>query len=289
MFTVKSADLTNPTQKLIALFMVGLVLLLLWFLLPPLITIMANLYIALVLAAGLLFIGWNYEAFWSLFKRLSWNMTKKMISSDKLWYLWQGYNYLVRENETMEQDITKAAGLRIQAEKDLATIAKDATQAKKEAAIEKDTIKLRVLQVKVNVLDKQFKNSEPRLEMARKQEQDFIDYYNNRVADTEILKISLTAKAQEYEMYKKLSEMSDNASNWMKESPEMKNYNESIRQIDESVNQYTANIESFRRNVLPKMSSNSTAKMVDAEEGAKLIEEYKKTRLQLDTPNKVLL
>lgn len=261
--------------------MVGVVLMVLWFLLPPLITIFANLWLLAIIGIPMLFLIYNYEAFWMLFKRLSWNMTKKIISSDKLWYLWQGYNYLLGENDKMAQDIKEITASRLQSQKILQGIASDATRASKEHDLEADPIKKRVLEIKVKMLDTQFKNIEPKVNAAVQLEADLQDYYRNRLADTEILKITLDAKAQEYTLYKQMAKATANASNWMKTAPEMVTFNESLKQIDASLDSYTADIEDFRRNVLPKMSSNSTARQLDAQEGAALIEEYKKSRLQL--------
>jgi hypothetical protein len=281
MLNVKSADLTNPFQKGVALLMVGAVLVILWFLLPPLITIFANIWILIALAVPMLFLIYSYEAFWSLFKRLSWNMTKKMISSDKLWYLWQGYNYLLGENDKMAQDLKAITASRIQSQKTLQSIASDATTASKLHELETNPTQRRVLEVKVKMLDQQFKNIEPKVLAAEQLEKDLIDYYENRVADTQILKINLDGKAQEYELYKQMAKATANASNWMKNSTEMVAFNESLKQIDASLDSYTADIEDFRRNVLPKMSSNSTERTLNAQEGAALIEQYKKSRLSI--------
>lgn len=281
MLNIKTADLTNPAQKSIALLLVGVVLVILWFLLPPLITIFANLWLLAALGIPILFIAYNYETFWSLFKRISWNMTKKLISSDKLWYLWQGYNYLLNENDKMAQDIKSITSSRLQSQKMLQGIATDSIEAVKLHEMETDSTKKRVLEVKVKMLDQQFKNIEPKVNSAVQLETDLQDYYKNRVADTEILKISLDAKAQEYTLYKQMSEATANASNWMKNSSEMKSFNESLRQIDASLDSYTADIEDFKRNVLPKMSSDSTQRQLDAKEGQALIEEYKKSRLNI--------
>lgn len=282
MINVKSADLTNQAQKAIALFIVGTILLILWFLLPPLITIFANLWILALIGIPMLFLIYNYQSLWSLFKRLSWNMTKKLISSDKLWYLWRGYNYLLGENDKMAADIKGMTALRANSERTLAGIARDARRASEEHEIESEPNKKRVLEVKVRMLDQQFKNIDPKVAAAKQLEANLIDYYNTRVADTEILKITLDGKAQEYSLYKQMAEATANASRWMKDSPEMREFNESLNQIDASIDSYTADIEDFKRNVLPKMNSNSASRQLDAQEGLKLIEEYKKNRLQLE-------
>lgn len=286
MLNVKSADLTNPTQKGIALLIGGAVLTVLWFLLPPLITILANLWLAAFIGIPLAFCIYNYETFWSLFKRLSWNMTKKIISSDKLWYLWQGYNYLVKENEKMNQDIQDIAKARIGAERRLATIAGDIKRAMGESDFEKDATKKRIIQAKVSMLDQQFKALDPQVIAYKQLEAELTDYWRNRCADTEILKVQLEGKAQLYEMARDAAKASGNAARWMKQSKEMRDFNESIKQIDEAMDTYTASIEDFKRNVLPAMGSGSASRTYDAQEGAKLIEEYKaknNIRLQINT------
>src|SRR5687768_11086482 len=94
---MKTVDLTNSTQKFVAACVLIAVLIALYLLLPPLIVILTNLWIAAVLGISLLFLIWNYEIIWTLFKKLSWDMTKKIISSDKLWYLYQYHTYMLRK------------------------------------------------------------------------------------------------------------------------------------------------------------------------------------------------
>lgn len=286
MFNIKSADLTSPGQKLIAGLMAGGALVILWFLLPPLITILTNIWIMIGLGVPLAFLIYNYEILWSLFKRLSWNMTKKIISSDKLWYLWQGYNYLVTENQKMNEDIKGVTKSRLGAERNLAAIANDLKETMGQEGFEKDPTKKRILQAKVKMLDQQFKALDPQVNAYKELEAQLTDYWKNRVADTEILKIELEGKEQLYKMAQDAAKASGNAARWMKQSKEMKEFNESIKQIDEALDGYTASIEDFKRNILPQMGSASTARTFDAQEGAKLIEEYRKTsgqRLQINT------
>lgn len=283
---IKSADLTSPGQKLIAgLFGVGL-LGVLYYALPPLVLILKNIWLTIGLSVPLLFLGYNYEICWSLLKQVSWNMTKKVISSDKLWHMWQGYHYLVAKNDALNTNIISVGAIKDKTTKELARIAKEAGKAKEEALYEEKKgsapLKLKVLYNKVSLLDSQFNTLEPKLKFIENQYRQLIELHGNWVADAEILRQTLEAKAQEYDLMKELSAASDSAKAFLKkDSPEMQRFTESLKQIEDSINQYTSNVENFQRNVLPTLQHMETQREMNEEEGKKLIEEFKAQRLQL--------
>jgi hypothetical protein len=280
----KNADLTSPFQKVIAgVLGVGL-LVVLYYLLPPLVLILKNLWLTAALTLPLVFLIYNYHILWSLLKQASWAMTKKIISSNKLWYMWQGYNWLVERNNDLDKSITKIGEIEVKTKKELARIAKEAT-ATKDRAIhdeQKGVAKpvLKVLYSKVSLLEKQFNNLEPKMRFIENQRKGLIELHSNWVADTEILKQTLEAKEQEYELMKELSAASNSASAFLKrDSQEMKDFNESLKQIEQSINEYTSNIESFQRNVLPTLQTMDSQREMNEAEGQKLIEDFKKQRL----------
>jgi len=281
MLNIKSADLTNNTQKFYALLMLGATLMILWFLLPPLITILTNIWWTIGLGAPLVFLIMNYQNVWDFYKRMSWNLTKKHISSDRLWYLWQGYRYLVNQNQMMQQDIKAVSSSRANTEQTLKNIIKDSGRAIQEHEFETNETKKRVLEAKVNMLNEQIENLEPKVQETKKLEEEMNDYLQTRIADVEILKIELEGKAQLYTIYEQAAKATKNASKWMKESPEVTKLNEAIKQIDQKLSDYTTDIEVFRRDILPKMNSNSASRQVDAAAGAKLIAQWKAKRLEL--------
>lgn len=282
---LKNADLTNPVQKGIAGLLAIGTLVLLYFLLPPLVFILKNLWLTAILGIPLAFFMYNYEILWSVFKQLSWNMTKKIISSNKLWYMWQGYHYLVRNNEALNQSVIKVGSIKHKTEKELIRLSKEANKAKEEAVYEEKRgalpVKLKVLQSKVALLTNQFNTLEPRLQSVEQQHKGLIELHDNWVADAEIVRQTLEAKEQEYELVKELSSAADSASAFLKDSPEMVAYRESLKQIDKSINEYTSNVENFQRNILPTIQRMDTQRAMNEEEGRSLIEEFKKQRLQL--------
>jgi hypothetical protein len=284
----KNADLTSPGQKIIAgLLGVGL-LALLYVLLPPLVFILKNLWMTVALTIPLVFLIYNYHILWSVLKQASWAMTKKIISSNKLWYMWQGHKWLVEQNNEINKVIQNTTEVEISTKKQLEKLVREANETKETILHEEkkgekgNKYQLKVLYSKVNLLDKQFIKIEPRVRFIEEQKKGLIEVYNNLVADAEIVKQTIEAKEQEYEMLKSLSTASTTASAVLKRnSPEMIEYEESLKQIEQSINEYTANIENFQRNVLPTLQAMDTKREMDEEAGRRLIEEYKQKRFML--------
>jgi cob(I)alamin adenosyltransferase len=281
---MKTVDLTNPTQKFIAAIGVAVALFALYLLLPPLIVIFTNLWIAIALGVPLLFFIWNYEMIWSLFKRLSWNMTKKIISSDKLWYLYQYHTYMVRKIDELHLSILKIGEIRVSTSRSINTMIKDAENEKAKAVkLEQQGAAagiLKVTKAKIGLLDQQINNLLPKLDFIKAQEKSLQELHDAWSADTEILKSTLDAKAEEYKLMKELSKGIDSAKAFLqKDSPELRQYNESIAQIETSIAEYTSNVEQFQRDVAPQLTKMSAANALSEDQGTGLIEEYKKKRL----------
>lgn len=143
-------------------------------------------------------------------------------------------------------------------------------------------LKLKVSKGKIGLLQKQIDNFLPRLEYTTAQKKALIELGSAWRADTDLLKTTLDAKAEEYTLMKQLSEASDSAKSFLqKDSPELKIYNESLKQIEKSLSDYTSNVENFQRQAIPVISRINTESAIYEDEGAKLIEEYKAKRLSL--------
>jgi chromosome segregation ATPase len=281
---MKTVDLTNSTQKFIAAIVLVSVLVILYLLLPPLITIFTNLWIAAALGVPLLFLVWNYEIIWTLFKKLSWDMTKKIISSDKLWYLYQYHAYMMRKIDELHISILKIGEIKTSTSRSINNMIKDCEAAKARAVKLEQGIAiasvLKVEKAKIGLLDQQINNLLPKLDFIKAQEKSLQELYEAWSADTEILKSTLDAKAEEYKLMRELSKGIDSAKAFLqKDSPELQRYNESILQIESSIAEYTSNVEQFQRDVAPQLTKMSAANALSEDQGAALIEEYKKKRL----------
>lgn len=286
MVNMKSVDLTNPTQKSFAFVMIAVLLVVLYFLLPPLILIFTNIWIFIIIAAPLVFFGYNYQMVWSYFKRLSWNMTKKIISSDPLWHMYQYYHYMTGKLEDLNDSIRNIGAIETETSRAIQGMLKELEGLKREA-LQRQTAGatpgiLKLLNGKVGLLQQQTDNLLPRLEFIKKQRQSLIELHDAWGTDTELLKATLDGKAQEYKMMLQMNKATNTAYAFLqKDSPELQEYKQSLVEIESSVAQYTSNMENFQREVAPQLSRMSAASDINAADGAALIEKYKQERLAL--------
>jgi len=105
-------DLTNTNQKIFAGILVVFALIFLWWALPPFIIILQNIWIAAALGLPLAVIIFNPMLFWNVFKQLSWNLTKGLISGDKLGYMYRYHDYLLGKIGKLEQSIVSVGGIK---------------------------------------------------------------------------------------------------------------------------------------------------------------------------------
>lgn len=282
----KLPDLTTPGQKIVAGGLLALVLVIFYFLLPPLVMIFANLWLVVLLGVPLVLLILNYEVIWTMFKQISWNMTKKLISTDPMWHMYRYYDYLIGkinglEGAIIEVDTVKEKSSRkIVEHKD--ELNKFMSQVERESVKNSDSVLVKVLKSKISTNQRNIDMLLPRLEFVEKQSAQLRQVHTMWSADTEILKHELDIKAQEYEMLKELSGATDKASSYLGDNTvEMKMFKESLKQIEDSVSTYTANIANFDSKVLPQLAKSGTDFEYNVEEGDKIIEKLKQERLNI--------
>jgi hypothetical protein len=279
----KGIDLTNGSQKVFALFLLGLVLMGLWFLLPPLIVIMQNLLVAGALAAVIVFLVWNYNIIWEEFKRLSWNMTKNLISRDKVYYMYRYHDYMLNKIAKVEQGRDKVGSFKVQLQRKIvekqASFKENMARAEAGQGAGKNGV-ANTSATKAVVDKKLLEGLLPRYETVEAQYKALVELHDLLVNDAEQLKYTLDAKAEEYELYKEMNETTSSVNEFLKgNTPEARMYKESLRQIEDSVSQYAANLESFERSVRPMLDAAEVDNKAAEAEGMKLIEEFKKNRM----------
>lgn len=279
----RSIDLTNGSQKVFALFLLGLVLMGLWYLLPPLIVIMQNLLIAGLLGAVIVFLVWNYNTIWEEFKRLSWNMTKNLISRDKVYYMYRYHDYMLDKIAKVEQGRDRVGAFKNQLKRKIVEKQQSFQENMTRAEAGQSTGKAGVANTSATkaVVDKKLlEGLLPRYETVEAQYKSLVELHDVLVNDAEQLKYTLDAKAEEYELYKEMNETTNSVSQFLKgNTPEARMYKESLRQIEDSVSQYAANLESFERSVRPMLDAAEVDNKAAEAEGMKLIEEFKKNRM----------
>lgn len=280
-------DLTTPGQKIIAGGLLVLGLVGLYFLLPPMVVIMKNLWLTALLGAPMVFAAANYQVIWGMFKQLSWKMTSKLISSDPLWHMYRYYDYLLERIQGLQDAITEVNTIKIKSTRRIVEyqeeLNKFINQAQREEAKNPDSVVTRVLKSKISMTQKNIDVLLPKLEFIDHQTNQLSEVHTMWSADTEILKHELDTKAQEYEMLKELSGASDKASMFLGgNSMEIKMFKESLKQIEHSVSSYAANIASFDNQILPQMARAGADFEYNVEEGNRVIEQIKQDRLKIN-------
>lgn len=286
----KKVDLTNDVQKVIAGVLLFIVVAVIWFALPSIVWFLENLIWAGILIFIIMMAVLCRQSIWDGMKQISWELTKKQISSNKLWYMYRYYDpYLLTKIAGLNDSITSVAavlqkltrrGLELQKQ-----IKDNSTQAI--AYSEKgdsDSIRLAVrnLNNKVAIDTKQLEALTPKIVNTEKQLKFLQELHDLWKADAEDLKYSLDATAQDYELMKELSKASGNAQSFLTgNSEEYKLYQESIKQIENSVSLYTANFEQFERQAKPIIENLSLAREVSEDAGAKLIQQFKEGSVSL--------
>lgn len=279
-------DLTNQNQKILAGIMLVSVLVVLYWALPPLIFILQNLWLAAILGLPVVFVVMNPMLMWNVFKQVSWNLTKGLISGDKLGYMYRYHEYLLTKIAKLEASITSVGGIKVKLRRKIAELdAAIKDNANKAVVYEQQKAAasvIRTLRNKVAFDDKQLKALLPKVVNIESQLAALQELHELWTADTQDLKYTLDGKAEEYKLLKELNSATGNASAFLKgNSEEYKLYQESLSQIEESVSQYTANIENFERQARPLIDNLSMERTVSEDAGAKLIEEFKKGSVNL--------
>lgn len=279
---LQKVDLTNQNQKIFAGILAVGTLMLLWYLLPPLITIFANLWLLAILALPVVFIALNPMLMWNIFKQLSWALTKKLISGDKLGYMYRYHEYLLDKITKLESNISSVTQMKIKLQRKIITLKDTIDNDTEQAAIfqrdNKSKLVISSLANKININTKQLEVLLPKLVSVENQEKYLKDLSENMSVQAEDLKYTLDAKADEYKLLKELSEASGNASEFLQgQGEEFKLYQESLTQIENSVTKYTADVENFERKVKPILENMSAERNVSEEAGLKLIEEFKQS------------
>jgi hypothetical protein len=272
-------DLTNGNQKIFAGFLIGLVLILLWYLLPPLIVILTNLWIAAAVGIPLLFLIWNYEVAWHWFKKASWELTKFSINKDKPGYLYKYHEYLVTKYQDMERRLAIVIGARKECSSKIRQLQEEISVEQDIAtAAQKNNNKIvmggamRKAKLKSDLVDKLM----PRMDLLHQQEKSLTEVLKLRIREAEELKQAIDAKIEEYETLKEIDAAIKAAGAGTDQSnSEYKAYRESLKQMESEVASYAANIELFDTKMKPLLDRAVIEQQAMDDAGLKILEEYK--------------
>jgi hypothetical protein len=276
---MNKVDLTTSGQKGFALVLIIALLFLLKWLLPPMIFFLENLFYFGFLVGCVLLVIWNYSIIWMTFKTLSWNMTKWLISKDKLGYLYRYHDYIVEKTVKIYDNLKSVSAMRVTLERKINELELLVKNNKAKAIVAEDqgnTIATTSFSSKVAVDSKQIEVLKPRLEMVKRQEKALKEMYDMTSLQAEQLKYTLDSKAEEYKLLKEVDSATNSASSLIENnSTEYKIYQESLTQLESEVTTFIASIEAFEVKVKPIVAQMSTEKAINEAEGERLVKEFK--------------
>lgn len=283
---VNKVDLTNNNQKVFAGILIVGFLFLLHYLLPPLIVILTNLWIAALLALPLAFVIFNPMLMWNVFKQLSWSLTRFLVSKDKLGFMYRYHEYLLGKIDKLDGNVKNITAMKIKVQRKVSELKEsldnNISRVEHFQKTKASDLVIRTAANKVAIDKKQIEILLPKVVNIESQEKYLIELHRAWAADAEDLKYTLDAKADEFNLLKELAEATGNASEFLKgNTEEYKLYQESLKQIEDSVTRYTASVENFERKVQPILETISANRTVSEDAGLKLIEEYKKSKINL--------
>lgn len=279
MINIKSADLTNPQQKVVAFILLAIVGSILWFVTPPLLILFKNVTMLLIYVVLYVFVILNIQNIWDGMKQLSWELTKKIISTNPVWHLDRGYDYVVNQMNKLSTHIGKIASIKLTTEKEVQKLIRENKELEL-AASKTSGNQVKIYASKIGSNQNLIEKLLPRIDVANKhqvQMQNLLDVWR---IDAEIMRHDIDSLSKEYELMKELNSATNAATAFMQtNTPEMKRFKQAMKETERKISTFTTNVESFQRDVIPTLSlANGRADMLQ-EEGLALIEEYKKKRL----------
>lgn len=284
----KGVDKLSAGQKLFALILLTGGLYLLYIFLPPLIVILQNLWIAICLAAPLVWAAFNWELVWGVFKTLSWKLTQFAIGLSPLDVMDRYYDWVEKKRKT----ISDAKVDLMATERDLEQQIKE-KEASRKANLSKasllDPDSVEALLLSSNALsDQEFLT--PLIPLRD-------NVHNKVVYLTELDSVmALNAKQLryridnlrlQYESLKKTHKGMQSANDVIGGANEAtKIFQEAVKQTNNQMNKMTANIENFENNIKPMLDSARVDKQLHQAEARKLLEEFKNTNFLPTAGNK---
>lgn len=278
----KNVDLTNPFQKGVALILAAVAAMGVYMLMPPLIVFLKNLWLVAIYGVPLAFLIYNYDIVWHWFKKLSWEMTKFSISKDRPGYLYKFHEYCINKIQEMTATVRNVKAIKAECLQKITATKSEVEVYKKEGVqylnVGKQTLAAAAgtkAKLKEGLLDKLV----PRYELLDKQDKDMTEILELRRHEAEEMKFAIDAKIEEYDTLKEIDKAIKAAGASMDQTTDQyKAYQESLKQMNKQMNQYTANIEMFDSTMKPILEKASVDKSINEAEGLKFIEDYKANR-----------
>ena len=280
MINLKKADLTTTEQKVVAGFLLALALGVLYFVLPPLVVLFKNIVLLCIWGGILVMLCLFWPLLWEYAKMLSWELTKKLISSNPVWHLRRGIDYMNSRMDELSKHINAVSSIKKITTKKVNELIEENNNLALVHQRETNEGNKKIIARKIATNESLINSLTPKIDMAQQQQSEMTKLLDVWRVDTQILSQDIDSLETQYELMKSLSAATSAASAFMqKDTPEMKMFKESMRQTEKAIFDYTSNVESFQREVAPSLALSTGKSQLLESDGLALIEQYKQKRL----------
>ena len=273
-------NIITPQQKLIAGAGGIGALVLLYFLLPPLVLIASNMLVLGLYAAPLLAVAFFHRQIWNKLQIVSFNWTKNMISDNPTFFLERGYDYIISQVKEMRTHLIASNSIIKETENQVTQYINDIEAAERSHAKATDESIKKIIAAKIGTLQQAVDTILPSIDVAKQQRDEMSNVLNNFSADSEILRCKIDNLNTQHDLLKQLSSLSDKGRKLLNNNtPQAKEFKESIKQTERKVFEFTANIEGFQKEIFTYSQLKELESEENQQKGLEVIQQYKAKRL----------
>lgn len=278
-----SIDKTSTGQKVVAAGLIVATLYGLSFLLPPLVVILANLWLAIMLAIPLIWVAFNPMLVWGIFKTISWKLTQRIIGLDKIAVMDRYYDWLCVQLESIRESSQTLKSTLVSVSKQVAQ--KEASfRANMEKADFADRNGNKIETATYTNKAQADKNFVESLLPTKESLENRVEYFDKLIevltSRQESFKYGLDLAKEQYKALKESAKGLSKANAMVAGNNEVtKAYEESVRQLSDEMSSLTASISSYESVMKPVIEGAEFDKNFMQEQGAKLLEEFRASKL----------
>lgn len=271
-FNGNLTKMTTPLQKGVGIAVLGLVC-----------YGLGQIFVPLLLG-GIVLLGLvARKPIWDGINIAVWHGTKWLIKNNVVYYLNKCYDILQAEFNEFAEARKQVGQDMLVAEQDVAKLVQQRQEAINLHARVTDERTRNEYAAQVAVIKEQLDMLMPTLDAVKSQYSIMEQIEDMRASDLKVFRIRLDAQIQKYNILKNLNNASNKARKFIgNNSSAEKEYNESARQLQNSVAQYMINIEDTNKKMLPELHKFSANTQYNQEKGREIIEAYRQSRLAIE-------
>lgn len=249
---------------------------------PTIIAFCDNFFKILLVGVPTLFviywIATNPYFIWSTFKTLSWNLTKFMISMDKLSVMDRYADYLDVKKGNLDKRRETLRGYWVNLGRQIDGLQKEMKDNLRHgsAALSDGQKQVASLDgIKVNANKQSITNFQPIYDKMKIQLDNLKELSDNWGFSIQQIRYVNSQKRMEYQTLREAAKACGEAKEFLRgDTDAAKIYNESIKQMEQAVSGYTAKIDQFEEDAKPIMDDIRVEKKMNMDDGMKAIEAY---------------